>query len=60
MREARYIAVRSLLEDNIKIRDKADEKFQSFFEQEVHRLHNDVRRESEVYTYICTCSYVHM
>jgi hypothetical protein len=37
-----------MLEDNIKLRDRAEERFQSFFEREVHRLHNDVRQESEV------------
>mmetsp|Transcript_22300 Transcript_22300/g.32460 ORF Transcript_22300/g.32460 Transcript_22300/m.32460 type:complete len:256 (-) Transcript_22300:274-1041(-) len=47
-REARYSALRIMLEDNIKLRDKAEERFQSFFEREVHRLHNDVREESEV------------
>jgi hypothetical protein len=47
-REARYGAVRAILEDNIKLRDKAEDRFQSFFEREVHRLHNDVRTESEV------------
>ena len=40
--------MRSILEDNIKLRDKAEERFQSFFEREIHRLHNDVRKESEV------------
>jgi hypothetical protein len=29
------------------MRDKAEDRFQSFFEREVHRLHNDVRQESE-------------
>ena len=48
MREARYGAVRTILEDNIKLRDKAEERFQSFFEREIHRLHNDVRNESEI------------
>lgn len=47
-REARYAAVRTLLEDNIKLHDKAEEKFQAFFEREVNRLRNDVRKESEV------------
>ena len=47
-REARYGAIKSMLEDNIKLRDRAEERFQSFFEREVHRLHNDVREESEV------------
>lgn len=47
-REARYSALKVVLEDNIKLRDRAEERFQSFFEREVHRLHNDVRQESEV------------
>lgn len=47
-REARYSALKVVLEDNIKLRDKAEERFQSFFEKEVHRLHNDVREESEI------------
>lgn len=47
-REARYGALKLILEDNIKLRDKAEERFQAFFEREVHRLHNDVRAESEV------------
>ena len=48
MRESRYIAVRHILEDNIKLRDKAEERFQTFFEREIHNIHNDVRAESEV------------
>ena len=47
-REARYSALKIILEDNIRLRDTAEERFQSFFEREVHRLHNDVREESEV------------
>jgi len=47
-RESRYGALKVVLEDNIKLRDRAEERFQSFFEREVHRLHNDVRQESEV------------
>lgn len=47
-REARHGAVRALLEENIKLRDKSEDRFQAFFEKEVHRLHNDVRVEAEV------------
>ena len=47
-RESRYAAVRAILEDNIKLRDKAEERFQTYFEREVHQLHNDVRTASEV------------
>ena len=44
-REARYGAIRKILEENVKLRDKAEERFQSFFEKEVHTLHNQVREE---------------
>jgi len=47
-RETRYAAIRAILEDNIKLRDKAEERFQTFFEREIHKLHNDVRAEVEV------------
>lgn len=30
------------------MRDKAEDRFQTFFEREIHRLHNNVREESEV------------
>mmetsp|Transcript_5556 Transcript_5556/g.5714 ORF Transcript_5556/g.5714 Transcript_5556/m.5714 type:complete len:260 (-) Transcript_5556:45-824(-) len=46
-REARYSALRIILEDNIRMRDKAEDRFQTFFEREIHRLHNNVREESE-------------
>jgi len=48
MREERYSAIRRTLEQNVKLRDKAEERFQQFFEKEVHQLHNDVRTECEV------------
>jgi hypothetical protein len=32
----------------MKLRDKAEERFQSFFEREIHQLHNSVRNEAEV------------
>lgn len=47
-RESRYATVRAILEDNIKLRDKAEERFQSYFEKEIHQLHNSVRSESEI------------
>jgi len=47
-REKLYQGVKAILEDNIKLRDKSAERFQSFFEREVHKLHNDVRVESEI------------
>lgn len=47
-RESRYATVRAILEDNIKLRDKAEERFQSYFEKEIHTLHNDVRTASEI------------
>ncbi len=36
------------MEENIKLRDKAEERFQTFFECEIHQLHNDMRIETEV------------
>ncbi len=47
-REQKYAAVRVILEENIRIRNQAEERFQSFFEREIHQLHNNVRTESEV------------
>jgi uncharacterized protein (DUF885 family) len=46
-REARYTAVRATLEENIRIRAQAEERFQSFFEGELHSLHNQMRDEAE-------------
>ena len=48
MREAKYLAVRKVLEDNVKLREKAETRFQNFFEREVHKLHNNVSAEIEV------------
>lgn len=71
MREARYQAVRKVLEENVKLREKAgqlslssflnslyhffynhtvntEERFQQFFEREVHKLYNDVSIETEI------------
>ncbi|CAM9671022.1 unnamed protein product [Ectocarpus fasciculatus] len=47
-REHKYAAVRAILEENIRIRNQAEERFQTFYEREVHQLHNSVRTESEV------------
>lgn len=47
-REARYSAIRATLDDNIKLRDKSEARFQAFFESEVSRLRNDYRTEAEV------------
>ena len=38
------------------MRDKAEDRFQTFFEREVHRLHNNVREESEVSCVIISSS----
>ena len=46
-RESRYNAVRAVLEDNIKLRNKAETKFQAFFEREINNLRNDFRNEAE-------------
>ena len=40
----------------MKLRDKAEERFQSFFEREIHQLHNSVRNEAEV-TVTLFCSF---
>ena len=55
-RETRYSALKVILEDNIRLRDKAEERFQTLFEREIHRLHNGVREESEVR--ICMYIYI--
>lgn len=47
-REARYLAIRATLDDNIKLRDKSEARFQAFFEKEVSRLRNEYRTEAEV------------
>jgi hypothetical protein len=56
-REARYSAIRSLLEDNIKLRDKSESRFQAFFEREINRLKNEFRDEGEVGYYVCMLSF---
>ena len=47
-RETLYQSVRVVLEDNIKMRDKSEERFQTFFEKEIHQVHNNLRSEKEV------------
>ncbi len=47
-REARYSAVREILEDNVRLRDKTEARFQAFFDKELNRLKNDFRSEAEV------------
>jgi hypothetical protein len=47
-REARYSAVRAVLEDNVKLREKSEARFQAFFDKELNRLKNDFRNEAEV------------
>mmetsp|Transcript_33323 Transcript_33323/g.55954 ORF Transcript_33323/g.55954 Transcript_33323/m.55954 type:complete len:258 (+) Transcript_33323:118-891(+) len=47
-REARYQAVREVLEDNIKLREKSEARFQSFFDREINRLKNEFRAEAEI------------
>lgn len=47
-RELRYNTIKSMLEENIKLRDKSETKFQAFFEREVNKLRNDFRVEAEV------------
>jgi CRISPR/Cas system-associated protein Cas5 (RAMP superfamily) len=53
-RESRYEEVRNILEKNIKLRDKAEERFQAFFEREVYQLHNSVKIEKEVFMHMYT------
>jgi hypothetical protein len=36
------------LEDNVKLRDKTEARFQAFFDKELNRLKNDFRTETEV------------
>jgi len=47
-REKRYALVRNILEDNIKLREKSEEKFQTFFENQIHILHNQIKNESQI------------
>jgi hypothetical protein len=37
-----------MLEENIKLRNKAESRFQAFFDREINKLRNDFRNESEV------------
>ena len=62
-REARYSAVREILEDNVRLRDKTEARFQAFFDKELNRLKNDFRSEAEVkitwnkYCYCCISAF---
>ena len=47
-REAKYASVRAILEDNIKLRNRAEDRFQNFFEKEINQLKNDLQTEREV------------
>ena len=47
-RESRYNAVRALLEDNIKLRERSETRFQTYFEKELGRLKNEYFKEAEV------------
>jgi hypothetical protein len=51
--------VRAVLEDNVKLREKSEARFQAFFDKELNRLKNDFRNEAEVrhlyYTSLCAC-----
>ena len=47
-RETLYQAVRVILEDQIKLRDKAEERFQTFFEREIYQIHNSLQTETIV------------
>jgi hypothetical protein len=44
-----------MLEDNIKLRNKAESKFQSFFDREINKLRNDFRNETEVRLFVFSC-----
>jgi hypothetical protein len=48
VREARYQELKLVLEENIKLRDRSESRFQNFFEKEVHKLYDDVQSEVEV------------
>lgn len=41
-----------MLEDNIKLREKSEARFQAFFDKELNRLKNDFRNETEVCIYL--------
>lgn len=47
-RESKYQNVRSILEENIKLRDKAETRFQTLFEREINRLQNEYQKETEI------------
>ena len=47
-RRSRYQEVRSMLDGIIQLREKEDERYQSFFEKEIHLLHGSLISESKV------------
>lgn len=47
-RESKYQNVRSILEENIKLRDKAETRFQTLFEREINRLQNEYQKETAI------------
>jgi len=47
-RENKYVEVRRTLEDFVRTRSKADEKFQSFVYEELAVLKNDISKETQV------------
>ncbi len=47
-RERQYLQLRGMLEANVKLREKAESRFQAAFENEVSKLQNNLRVETEV------------
>eukprot|EP01036_Dinobryon_divergens_P031649 gene31649-41086_t len=45
-RESRYKVIRALLEDNIKLRERSETRFQTYFEKEIGRLKNEYFKEA--------------
>lgn len=57
--------MREVLEDNIRLREKTEARFQAFFDKELSRLKNDFRTEAEVCVALLKCNalallYVHV
>jgi hypothetical protein len=54
--------VRAVLEDNIRLREKSEARFQAFFDKELNRLKNDFRKEEEVryHAHFSVCFFVCM
>ena len=47
-RQKLYENVKAILDDNIKLKNKSAERFQSFYEKETYKLNNDVINESNI------------